>query len=87
MLPEAGGEGAFVTRQMWLNKDCKLASGAGSACCTTGAGFSEGGAALGWGDFEHPPISTLPAMTAINKIGSTPFPKNIFPRPVFFIVL
>lgn len=85
MLPGGGVEGAFVTRQTWLNTDCRPVSGAGSAGCTTGAGFSEGGAALG--AFEHPPTITQPATTTINKIAAAPFLKNIFASPVLFIVL
>jgi len=85
MLPEAGGEGAFVTRQMWLNKDCRPVSGAGSAGCATGAGFAEGEPTFG--AFEHPPNTTQPATIDINRIADPPFPENIFPRPVFFIVL
>ena len=87
MLPEGGVDGAFVTHQMWLNKDCRLVSGAGSACCTTGAGFSDGGATLDVGAFEHPYNIMQTTIAAINKIPAAPFPKNIFPRTLFFIVL
>ena len=87
MLPEGGVESDFVTRQMWLNKDCRLVSGTGSACCTTGAGLSDGGAELDVGAFEHPHNTTQTATAAIGKIAAEPFPKNIFPSPVLFIVL
>jgi hypothetical protein len=87
MLPEGGREGVFVTRQMWLNKDCRLVSGAGLDRRTTGVGFSDGCAALGVGALEHPVASAQPAAITTNKIAATPFRKNIFPHPVSFIVL
>jgi hypothetical protein len=86
MLPEAGGEGALVTRQMWLNRDCRLMSEAGSDCCTTGVDFSEEGAPIDLGDLEQPPRSAPPT-TTINKIAAAPFPKNIFALLVFLIML
>jgi hypothetical protein len=86
MLPGAGGEGALSTAQMWLNKDCRLASDVGFGGGTDLFSVCDAGSALGAteqpNETRHKIVSASPASAPAQEI----FCENIFELLTIFIL-